>query len=275
MSRQLTLQQSITAGSLSGLVSGFTLQPFEVLRTKSIGLKGNASALAIARTVTATQGVKGLWRGTTASLWRQVPGIAIFYTIIESSPSKTRAERLKTGFIARTTATTLLLPLVVIKTKIEFGISTGMADATREIYRQNGVKGFWKGLLPTLARDGPYAALFFVFYREIQTAVGVDRNNDFIQRNGLFAWQVTNFTCALTAGAAATILTQPADVLRCHLQIDHRTGFDNFRAHLAERGALRALYLDGLAPRITRRSLVSAINWSVFEAARNYYHSQK
>ena len=114
MSHQLTLQQSVTAGSLSGLVSGFTLQPFEVLRTKSIGLKG-ASSLDIARTITATQGLAGFWRGTTASLWRQVPGIALFYTIIESSPSSTRSERLQTGFIARTTATTLLLPLVVIK----------------------------------------------------------------------------------------------------------------------------------------------------------------
>ena len=183
MSRQLTLQQSVTAGSLSGLVSGFTLQPFEVLRTKSIGLKG-ASSLDIARTITATQGLAGFWRGTTASLWRQVPGIALFYTIIESSPSSTRSERLQTGFIARTTATTLLLPLVVIKTKIEFGLSRGMAEATRQIYRENGVKGFWKGLLPTVARDGSYSALFYVFYRELQARIGVDQTGAFIERNG-------------------------------------------------------------------------------------------
>ena len=76
-----------------------------------------------------------------------------------------------------------------------------------------------------------------------------------------------------SAGALATFLTQPTDVLRCHLQIDHQRGFSNFRAHISERGIFRALYIDGLPPRITRRSLVSAINWSVFEAAKNYYNS--
>lgn len=49
--------------------------------------------------------------------------------------------------------------------------------------------------------------------------------------------------CALSAGAAATFLTQPTDVFRCHLQIDHKEGLSNFRAHLAERGTLRALFL--------------------------------
>ena len=52
-----------------------------------------------------------------------------------------------------------------------------------------------------------------------------------------------NFMCALSAGAAATFLTQPTDVFRCHLQIDHKEGLSNFRAHLIERGTLRALFL--------------------------------
>ena len=36
---------------------------------------------------------------------------------------------------------------------------------------------------------------------------------------------------------------------------------------------IRALYLDGLAPRITRRSLVSAINWTIFEEAKKFFNS--
>ena len=84
----------------------------------------------------------------------KVPGIALFYTIIEASQAKTRTERFQAGFIARTTATTLLLPLVVIKTKIEFGLADGMISASRQIYKENKIRGFWKGLMPTIARDG-------------------------------------------------------------------------------------------------------------------------
>mgnify|MGYP003729801957 CR=1 FL=1 len=38
--------------------------------------------------------------------------------------------------------------------------------------------------------------------------------------------------CATIAGATATMITQPADVLRCHLQIDQRVGFANFKKHI-------------------------------------------
>ena len=74
-----------------------------------------------------------------------------------------------------------------------------------------------------------------------------------------------NFLLGILAGASAVILTQPADVLRCHLQIDQRIGLENFKSHIRERGILKALYLDGIGPRITRRTLVSAINWTIFE----------
>ena len=37
----------------------------------------------------------------------------------------------------------------------------------------------------------------------------------------------------------ATVATQPADVLRCHLQIDHKLGFNNFKSHISERGIFR------------------------------------
>ena len=62
-------------------------------------------------------------------------------------------------------------------------------------------------------RDGPYSGLYVLFYRRLQEDFNV--NNSAIK----------NFACATTAGATATILTQPADVLRCHLQIDMKPGF--------------------------------------------------
>lgn len=42
----------------------------------------------------------------------------------------------------------------------------------------------------------------------------------------------------------ATIATQPADVLRCHLQIDHKLGFKNFKSHISERGVFRNIIIN-------------------------------
>ena len=41
--KKLSFQQSIIAGGAAGFVSGFAFQPFEVLRTRSIGLMGVSS----------------------------------------------------------------------------------------------------------------------------------------------------------------------------------------------------------------------------------------
>ena len=43
-----------------------------------------------------------------------------------------------------------------------------MLSSAKFIHRTEGIRGFWKGLLPTLARDGPYSGLYLVFYRKIQ-----------------------------------------------------------------------------------------------------------
>jgi len=216
--------------------------------------------LEISRRIISNHGIPGFWRGTIASLARQMPGIAMFYGIVEFSSPKTSTERLITGMTARSIATTIFLPLVVIKTKIEFGSQPNMAKSANFIYKTEGIRGFWKGLLPTLARDGPYSGIYLVLYRFMQ------------EKTGNTNQAVSNFYIAFTAGALATIATQPADVLRCHLQIDHKLGFKNFKSHIYERGIIRALYMDGLAPRITRRSLVSAINWTIFEEAKKFFN---
>jgi len=54
-SKRLSFQQSIVAGGAAGFVSGFAFQPFEVLRTRSIGLMG-VSSMKIAKEIMATNG---------------------------------------------------------------------------------------------------------------------------------------------------------------------------------------------------------------------------
>lgn len=55
MERKLTFQQSLVAGGAAGFVSGFAFQPFEVLRTRSIGLMG-VSSIKIAKDIFKSDG---------------------------------------------------------------------------------------------------------------------------------------------------------------------------------------------------------------------------
>ena len=230
-----------------------------------LGTKG-VNSLIIAKQIISSDGFPGLWRGTVASLYRQVPGIAWFYAVLEKMSPETSADRIAAGFIARSSATTVFLPLVVIKTQIEWGNGSSIADVARRIHRSEGISGFWRGLFPTLLRDGPYSALYVLFYKSLQDSFGSERARYYLIQDLLsHSMFSVNFLLGILAGASAVILTQPADVLRCHLQIDQRIGLQNFKSHIRERGILKALYLDGIGPRITRRTLVSAINWTIFE----------
>ena len=131
--------------------------------------------MEISRQIISKHGIPGFWRGTVASLARQMPGIAMFYGIVEYSSPKTPSQRLATGMAARSIATTIFLPLVVIKTKIEFGSQPNMAKSANFIFQTEGLRGFWKGLIPTLARDGPYSGIYLVLYRLMQEKTGNSR----------------------------------------------------------------------------------------------------
>lgn len=86
---------------------------------------------------------------------------------------------------------------------------------------------------------------------------------------------VRNFGAATAAGALATMLTQPADVIRTRLQIGAVPGVGvwqtgtilvNGLRDLARREGLNALFVGGVA-RIAKRSLSTAVTWTLFEEA--------
>ena len=59
------------------------------------------SSVSIAKEIMKNSGVPGFWRGTVASLYRQVPGIAMFYGVLEKLQPKTASERIGAGCLAR------------------------------------------------------------------------------------------------------------------------------------------------------------------------------
>ena len=75
------------------------------------------------------------------------------------------------------------------------------------------------------------------------------------------------FSCGVVAGLAASIITQPADVVKTSVQtrtLPTSTGLLPTVSSIYQTRGLRAMFA-GIAPRVTRRTLMAAFTWAFYE----------
>ena len=218
------------------------------------------------------EGISGFWTGVTPSLWRTVPGIGLYFScyhtladMVTSQGGKMSSiQSMMVGSMARVCAGTLLIPVTVVKTRWEAGGNqfqykgSGMVGALRTIIAQEGVRGLVAGLVPTIIRDAPYSGLYLMLYNNLKDTLAVENRKD---------KQVIHFMCGLLAGAMATMIVQPADVVKTALQLSHgRMGLMEVMLDIYKQRGVGG-FMVGLGPRVVRKSLMSALAWSVYEQA--------
>ncbi|CAI5529243.1 unnamed protein product [Closterium sp. Naga37s-1] len=87
---------------------------------------------------------------------------------------------------------------------------TGLLQAAREILREEGVQGFWRGTVPGLLLVMPYTAIqFVVIHRFKSLMTGSHRTEDHKQLRAELS-----FVGGSVAGMAATVGSYPFDLLR-------------------------------------------------------------
>jgi solute carrier family 25 protein 38 len=86
-------------------------------------------------------------------------------------------------------------------------------EALGLIYRVEGVRGLTCGLLPTLLRDAPFSGLYLMMYNSTKRAVP----EEWIESNTVGPY--VRFSCGILAGFFASIITQPADVIKTKMQL--------------------------------------------------------
>lgn len=87
---------------------------------------------------------------------------------------------------------------------------TGILQATRDIIREEGIKGLWRGNVPGLLLWMPYTSIQFTVLRQLKSFVaGSARGEDHIQLN-----PALSFLSGALAGCAATVGSYPFDFLR-------------------------------------------------------------
>lgn len=292
---------------LIGLFIPFISQPFEVIRTSSIisletqadgtkvrKFRKNVNLSGMLKTVSdiwKQEGFNGFYRGGSFALMKGAAGYVSFFTGLEEIRKRSKKmfnsnsqnSHLKNSFInffnastARILTTLLLNPINIMKTRFEVlgSENSSVTGAVRQFYQANGARGFFTGLLPSLAKDVPYSGLQYSFYRSFLDGLGYKKGSNSVYE------KVKVSTAAFFSSVAAILITYPMDNIRIRFQTDDfNAGKDKLRSSKMEilreayrKEGLQGFY-QGYLPRIVKKGVNSMLCWILYESLQQNDYS--
>lgn len=238
--------------------------------------------------------VRSLWRGTVPSALRTGFGSALYFTSLNAIrqhvqqtgvagprlqtqsgssvlPALSNSANLISGAVARTFAGFVLMPLTVIKVRFESSLYSypSVWAAAADIRRADGFRGFFSGFGATAIRDAPYAGMYVLFYEMLKTRLGSLASSSALSPEATMqAWVASsvNFSSAILAGAACSAVSNPFDAVKTRIQLQPRRYRNVWQAgyRMVAEDGFRSLW-NGLALRMSRKALSSALAWTVYE----------
>ncbi|KAF7834484.1 mitochondrial thiamine diphosphate carrier 2-like [Senna tora] len=146
----------------------------------------------------------------------------------EPSPLKRAMIDATAGAISGGISRTVTSPLDVIKIRFQVQLEpttswallrkdlsapskyTGILQAAKDIFKEEGLQGFWRGNVPALLMVMPYTAIQFTVLHKIKTlASGSSKTEDHINLSPYLS-----YVSGAVAGCAATVGSYPFDLLR-------------------------------------------------------------
>lgn len=157
----------VSAGELPPRVSGSGVVP-----------RGTVATFAH---LVRTEGLGTLWSGLAPTLLMSVPSTMLYFTAYEelkgwiqrgqahTSPFYVLAP-LGAGTASRTLAAAVVAPLELVRTKMQSASSPlgVIAELRSEIQSPQGWRSLWRGLGPTLFRDVPFSAVYWLGYERVR-----------------------------------------------------------------------------------------------------------
>lgn len=268
------------------------LQPIDVIKTRlQLDRSGNYKGIAhCGTTIVRSEGVRALWKGLTPFATHltlkytlRMGSNAVLQSAFKDSETGKISNhgRLLSGFGAGVLEAVLIVtPFEVVKIRLQQqrGLShellkyRGPVHCARMIIKEEGLRGLWAGVTPTIMRNGTNQSAMFTAKNAFDVLLWKKNEGD---GRVLLPWQ--SMISGFLAGTAGPICTGPFDVVKTRLMAQGREGGEvkykgmihAIRTIYAEEGLL-ALW-KGLLPRLMRIPPGQAIMWGVADQVIGLY----
>jgi solute carrier family 25 citrate transporter 1 len=273
--------RSFVAGGLGGAAEILATMPLDVAKTTmQLNPKMYSSPVHAIRSIYQSGGVRALYYGMPAFLSQTSLKAAIrFYTfettqtaIVKtfqldatqaSSPLLTFFCGLIAGSMEAVIWTTPTERLKVLRQKEVHSANpryTSLGGAIRLIYQEQGIGGFYKGIVPTATRQATSVAVRFMLLNPVKKV---------LKSMGLTNPSAVTFLAGGICGALSVTTNNPIDVVKSHMQSQDKHNakysgsIDCFKTILREEG-VQGLFA-GLPARAIRVFCGQAVTFLVYE----------
>ncbi|XP_059318048.1 probable mitochondrial adenine nucleotide transporter BTL3 [Lycium ferocissimum] len=287
----LNTTKHLWAGVVAAAVSRTFVAPLERLKLEYIVRGEKKHLLELIKTIAATQGIKGFWKGNFVNILRTAPFKSInFYSYekyrdhllkLTGNEEATNLERFVAGAAAGITATVLCIPMDTIRTvMVAPGGEAlgGLIGAFSHMIRTEGFFSLYKGLVPSIISMAPGGAVFYGVYDILKSAYlhspegrkrlqNMKQGEDLNALDQLELGTVRTLIYGAIAGACSEAATYPFEVVRRQLQMQVRATKMSALAtsmKIVEQGGIPALYA-GLTPSLLQVLPSAAISYFVYE----------
>ncbi|GAA6017016.1 hypothetical protein JCM11491_006130 [Sporobolomyces phaffii] len=220
--------ESMVAGAGAGLVTSVVTCPLDVIKTKlqaGGAHDGPRGLMGTFRHIWSHDGFRGLYRGLGPTVIGYLPTWAIYFFVYDQVKGRLSRIRGSDDAVAHITAamtagasgTILTNPLWVVKTRFMTQRPNSSdpryrhtLDALVRIYREEGPKAFYRGMLPSLFGVA-HVAVQFPLYEQFKSFYRPPDGSDIPSSTILF--------CSSVSKMIASVATYPHEVLRTRLQI--------------------------------------------------------
>eukprot|EP00924_Labyrinthula_sp_SR-Ha-C_P004496 snap_masked-scaffold_1-processed-gene-2.18-mRNA-1 protein AED:0.32 eAED:0.32 QI:0/-1/0/1/-1/1/1/0/438 len=291
-SPNLFFQRSILSPTVSRSI------PIVAYESKVIEFNGTFDGL---RKILNKEGLSGLYLGLKPTLFMAIPATVLYFAAydylsiyLQKQGSKfgkneefqTASIALLSGSSARVFASTIVSPIELVRTKLQ---ATNLAHQNissaentkivlkelRKDIKSSSILTLWRGLLPTLLRDVPFSAVYWVCV-ELTKKELRKRGYKETKRDEIYVSLVSGSV----SGMVAAFLTTPFDVIKTRRQVfefskqsgtkESSSKLSHILQTIIKKEGVKGLFA-GLLPRVAKVAPSCGIMLSSYEAGKQFF----